>query len=69
MGKDKASEEGNDIFNNEENGTDTTGLNDILNGDSLQKSLQKAKEALDQIKPEDMEKLKETMKSLEEMNK
>jgi len=67
MGKDKAAESGTDTFDN--GGTENTDGLDALNADSLQEGLKKAKEALDNIKPEDLEKMKEAMKGLENMNK
>lgn len=54
MGKDKAAESGTDTFDN--GGTENTDGLDALNADSLQEGLKKAKEALDNIKPEDLEK-------------
>lgn len=70
MGMDKAKESGTDVFDNGGTGTDTTGgLNENFNADSLQKGLEEAKKALENIKPEDLEKMKDAMKGLENMNK
>lgn len=66
MGMDQAGK-----MNPQENGNnsfDTTGVNEnIMSMDSLQQGLDKAKEMLEKIKPEDLEKAKEMMKDLEKM--
>ncbi len=67
MGMDKANESGADTFDNGD--TEATDGLDALNADTLQQGLEKAKEALENIKPEDLEKMKEAMKGLENMNK
>lgn len=67
MGMDKAKETGGDTFDN--GGTENTNGLDALSPDSLTKGLEEAKKALENIKPEDIEKMKEAVKGLENMNK
>ncbi len=67
MDKGKANQGGTDSFDN--GGTENTEGLDALNADSLTKSLEEAKKAIENIKPEDLEKMKEAMKGLENMNK
>jgi preprotein translocase subunit SecD len=72
MGMDQMKKSGNENpFENKGNGTDTSGsmkdLEKLMNSDTLKAGLEKAKEMLEKIKPEDLEKAKEMMKNLEKM--
>jgi hypothetical protein len=72
MGMNEMKKEGKNPFD-ETNNTDTTSGDDIknldklMNADTLKAGLEKAKEALEKIKPEDLEKMKDMMKELEKV--
>jgi Domain of unknown function (DUF4878) len=74
MGMNEMKKSGGDLIDGK-NDSDTAGtdggmkdFDKLMNADSLKAGLEKAKEALDKIKPEDLEKMKEMMKGLEKMN-
>lgn len=51
-----------DMFKDSDGDSTDMNLDNILNSDSLKQQLEKAKEMLDKVKPEDLEKLKEVIK-------
>jgi hypothetical protein len=71
MGMNEMKKNGGNPFEDKGDGTDTTGgmkdLEKLMNSDTLKAGLEKAKEMLEKIKPEDLEKAKEMMKNLEKM--
>jgi hypothetical protein len=74
MGMNEMKKSGGDLFDGK-NDSDTAGtegsmkdLDKLMNTDSLKAAMEKAKKALDEITPEQKEKMKEMMKSLEKMS-
>jgi len=63
MGMDANKKSGEDLFKDND-GTDTTlkNIDDLLNNDSLKEIMNKTKEALEKIKSEDIDKLKDVLK-------
>lgn len=63
MGMDANKNSGDDLFK-DNNGTDTTlkNIDDLLNNDSLKEIMEKTKEAIEKLKTEDLDKLKDALK-------
>lgn len=64
MGMDANKNKGDDLFK-DDNGDDTTGMKDlenIFNSDTLKEKLNEVKDALEKVKAEDLDKLKDVLK-------
>jgi len=70
MGMEQAGKNGN-MFNEDNSGSDSTGLSDkmnnFMNGDSLKKGLEQLDSALKSLDPEKMKEMKDALKNLEKL--